>query len=90
MKKVTPDFENQYADFVQDVDEYLPDGKMDELPITIFVDSNHGHNFITGESITGLIVFVGTTPILWYYKRQGSVQTSMFGAAVEPIVILWS
>ena len=52
---------------------------MDELPLTIFVDSNHGHDLVTGKLITRLIVFIGRTPVLWYSKWQGSVQTSMFG-----------
>ena len=42
------------------------------------MDSNHGHDLVTGKSITGLIMFVGRTLILWYSKRQGSVQTSTF------------
>ena len=53
---------------------------MKELQISIFVDSNHGHDKITGKSVTGIIVFVGRTPIYWESKRQSSVQTSIFGA----------
>ena len=75
-----PDFGNQYADFVEDKDPKLPTPIMKELPITIFVDSNHGHDKVTGKSISGIIVFVGRTPILYQAKRQSSVQTSTFGA----------
>ena len=53
---------------------------MKELPINIFVDSNHGHDRVTGKSITGLIAFVGRTPISRSSKRQGAVQTTTFGA----------
>ena len=53
---------------------------MNELPIYIFVDSNHGHDKRTGRSITGMIVSVGRTPIYWCSKRQGAVQTATFGA----------
>ena len=79
-EKLEPDFGNQYADFVEELDDKLPMQKMEELPITIFVDSNHGHDLVTGKSISGLIAFVGRTPIMWYSKRQGSVQSSTFGA----------
>jgi hypothetical protein len=79
-EKIEPDFGNQYTDFKEDEDDRLPTPKMSELPITIFVDSNHGHDKKTGKSITGLIVFVGRTPIYWASKRQGAVQTSTFGA----------
>lgn len=79
-EKLEPDFGNQYADFVEDMDDKLPSPKMEELPITIFVDSNHGHDLVTGKSISGILAFVGRTPIVWHSKRQGSVQSSTFGA----------
>ena len=79
-EKLEPDFGNQYADFVEDMDNKLPVQKMEELPITIFVDSNHGHDLVTEKSISGIIAFVGRTPIVWHSKRQGSVQSSTFGA----------
>ena len=46
----------------------------------IFVDSSHGEDVTTGRSTTGLIIFLGSTPITWSSKRQTSVQTSTFGA----------
>ena len=79
-EELTPDFGNQYADFIEEVDDKLPEALMDELPITIFVDSNHGHDKVTGKSISGLIVFVGRTPIYYQAKRQASVQSATFGA----------
>ena len=79
-EELVPDFGNQYADFIEDVDDKLPKPLMNELPVTIFVDSNHGHDKVTGKSITGLIVFVGRTPIFYQAKRQASVQTATFGA----------
>ena len=61
-----------------------------EMVVTVFSDSNHGHDKVTGRSVTGLIAFVGLTP-----KRQTSVQTSAFDAkfmaawkAVEEVVAL--
>ena len=78
--EIKPDFGNQYKDFREEIDDKLPIEKMKELPITILCDSNHGHDKRTGKSITGLIVFVGRTPIYWCSKRQGAVQTSTFGA----------
>ena len=77
---MTPDFGNQYSDFVEEQDPKVPEPLMKELTVSIFVDSNHGHDKITGKSVTGIIVFVGRTPIHWESKRQSSVQTSTFGA----------
>ena len=77
--KVKADFGNQY-DRDEEIDEKLPQPIMDEVSTTIFVDSNHGHDLVTGKSVTGIIVFVGRTPIKYFSKRQSSVQTSTFGA----------
>jgi len=77
---VIPDFGNQYDNFEEEIDEKIPKPIMKELDVTIFVDSNHGHDLVTGKSITGVIIFVGRTPIKYFSKRQSSVQTSTFGA----------
>ena len=75
-----PDFGNQYSDFIEEQDPKVPDPKMKELEISIFVDSDHGHDKITGKYITGIIALVGRTAIHWESKRQYLVQTSTFGA----------
>ena len=77
---IVPDFGNQYQDFVKDKDERLPEPRMKEISTNIFVDANHGHDRVTGRSITGLIGFVGRTPVYWASKRQSMVQTPTFGA----------
>ena len=61
--EVTPDFRNQYADFKEDVDLHLPEFRLKDLLITIYADANHGHDRITGKSITGILVLVGSTPV---------------------------
>ena len=78
-EELIPDFGNQYADFIEELDDKLPEPLMDELPITIFVDSNHGHDKVMGKLFTGLIVFVGRTPIYYQAKHQASVQSATFG-----------
>jgi hypothetical protein len=50
------------------------------LDISIFFDSDHAHDKVTGRSISGVVVLVGSTPIIWRSKRQGAAQTSMYGA----------
>jgi len=94
-QNIIPDFGNQYLDFKEEIDPKCPPPKMPELATTVFADSDHGHDQLTGKSITGLISFVGRTPITWSSKRQASVQTSTFGAefvalkkAVEEAVTL--
>ena len=94
-KTVIPDFGNQYSDFVEETDLRLPKPLMKELALNIFVDANHGHDKVTGRSISGIVSFVGRTPVYWCSKRQSSVQTPTFGSefialkkAVEEAVTL--
>ena len=47
---------------------------------TILVDSDHAHDLVTRKSITGLLAYVGSTPVLWYAKRQGSIASSTYAA----------
>ena len=74
------DFGSQYHYFSKEIDPRFPKVLVDKMDINIFVDADHGHDKVTRRSITGMITFVGSTPMQWLSKRQASVQTSTFGA----------
>ena len=44
------------------------------------VDSDHAHDKKTRRSLTGLIVYVGSTPVTWKSKRQATVASSTYAA----------
>ena len=44
------------------------------------VDSDHAGYNITHRSRTGYIVFLNSSPIYWYTKKQGGVESSSFGS----------
>ena len=44
------------------------------------VDSDHTHDIKTRQSITGLIGYVGSNPVIWYSKRKGSSTSSIYAA----------
>jgi len=50
------------------------------METVILVDLDHAHDKKTCRSLTGLIVFVGSTPVLWLSKRQGSIASSTYTA----------
>ena len=79
-EQIEPDFGHQYSDFQEEIDNKLPMPKMKELTVTIFIDSDHAHDKVTGRLVTGMICFVGRTPISYMAKRQSAVQTPTFGA----------
>ena len=55
-----------------------PRGKL--MTTHCFVDSDHAGDKVTWRSQTGILIFCNKAPILWFSKRQNSVQTSTFGA----------
>jgi hypothetical protein len=52
----------------------------EELDISVFFDSDHAHDKVTGRSISGVIIMVGSTPVVWRSKRQSAVQMSTYRA----------
>ncbi len=74
------DFNDQYAYAKEEIDTKFPKPMGAELDVSVFFDSDHAHDKVSGRSISGVIVLVGSTPIIWKSRRQGAVQTSTYGA----------
>ena len=45
-----------------------------------FVDANHASDKVTRRSQSGILIFCNRAPIMWFSKRQNSVETSTFGS----------
>ena len=50
------------------------------MVMTCFVDADHAGNRVTRRSHTGIIIFCNRAPIIWFSKRQNTVETSSFGS----------
>jgi hypothetical protein len=50
---------DQYADAHEEIATDAPSPLVEEMEITVFVDSDHAHNQATRKSITGIVIFVG-------------------------------
>jgi len=48
--------------------------------LSAYVDTNHAGNLKTRRSHTGLLVYMNSAPIIWYSKRQNTVEASSFGS----------
>ena len=75
-----PNFLQDYPDAREEVDPGFPKPFGTPLETTIVVDSNHAHDLKTRRSLTGIIVFVGSTPVTWICKRQSTVASSTYSA----------
>ena len=58
----------------------MPQARGRPVMILAYVDALHGTNKVTRKSHTGYIIFVNRAPILWYSKRQQTVETSAFSS----------
>ena len=52
-----------YPDAFEEIDTKLPKPLVPEMDITVLVDSDHAHDKVTRRSITGLLIFLGRTPV---------------------------
>ena len=70
----------QYPDAEESIstNAHIPRGK--SVRINCFVDANHAGDKITRRSQTGIFIFCNMAPIIWYSKKQNTVETSIFSA----------
>lgn len=76
--------EYDWFDFYRDAKEAIP-GDMppprgNAMSTNAFVDADLAGNKITRRSQTGILIFCNRAPIVWYSKRQNTVETSTFGS----------
>jgi hypothetical protein len=65
----------------------MPDPRGKHVKMTCFVDADHAGCRQTRRSHTGIIIFVNRAPILWFSKRQTTVETSTFGSEIVALRI---
>ena len=75
----TPD----WADFYNST-EVIPADRPEErgksIQTTCFVDSDHAGDEVSRRSRTGVLIFCNRAPIIFYSKKQGSIEGSSFGS----------
>ena len=45
-----------------------------------YVEADHTGNLLTRGSYTGIIIFVNNSLMIWYSKRQNTVESSIIGS----------
>jgi hypothetical protein len=51
------------------------------IHMTVYVDTDHAHDLVTRRSITGILLIINDTPIIWVSNRQKNVETSSYTSA---------
>jgi len=58
----------------------MPEARGLPVDVTCFVDADHAGNLAMRRSQTGILIFLNKAPILWYSKRQNTIESSTFGS----------
>ena len=76
--------QQDWTDFYGDISEEIPEDAPEPLgrpmKITAFVDADHAGNLVTRRSQTGYLIFCNNAPVLWFSKKQSTVEASTFGS----------
>lgn len=74
----------EWKDFYDYAEEPIPPMMPEPrgLPMrtVCFVDADHAANKVTRRSHSGIIIYLQNTPVIWFSKRQNTVETSSFGS----------
>jgi hypothetical protein len=85
----------EYPDVVEDIDPMAPPPKGREIKTTCFFDAALGIEMTKGHGHTGIVLFLGRTPVSCISKRQGTAEASTYGSefiaeciSVEEVIAL--
>lgn len=75
-------FKQTYRDAEEQIPppHMLPPPRGRPITITAFVDASHAANKVTRRSHTGFVLFINRAPVIWYSKRQNTVESSTFSS----------
>ena len=74
------DFLEKYQDAVEDIEPGLPEPLGLPMQTSVCGDSDHAHDVVTRRSITGILTYVGLTPVNSVSRRQTTIASSTYEA----------
>ena len=78
-----PDWSDFYKPQQELIPEDMPEPRGNAVQMTCYVDSDHAGDEVTRRSRTGVLIFIQRAPIIFYTKKQGSIETSSFGSELS-------
>lgn len=82
-----PDWSPFYPEARDELPPDMPEPRGKAVQITMFVDASHAANVVTRQSRTGVLIFVNRAPILWFSKKQTTIETSSFGSEFQALKV---
>ena len=75
-----PDWTEFYRDVTEEIPIDMPEPLGKPVQTTCFVDSDHAGDKLSRRSRTGVLIFCNRTPVIWYSKKQTSIESASFGS----------
>jgi hypothetical protein len=72
------DWEYKYGEAAEDIPTDAPPPLGKFVVIATHVDANLCHDLVTGKSVSGILHWINGTPIEWFSKKQGAVETATY------------
>jgi len=69
-----------YGNIKEEIPKDAPPPLGKYVTLTHYIDANLLHCLLTGKSVTGILHFLNQTPIDWFTKKQGTVETATYGS----------
>jgi len=74
------DWTGFYNDTQEDIPPNAPKPQGHPVQINVFVDASHASNKLNRRSHTGILIYMNSSPTIWYSKSQKTVESSTFGS----------
>jgi hypothetical protein len=74
------DWTTVYPDAAETIPPNIPEARGHSVITSCYVDADHAGCKVTHRSHTGLIIYINNAPIVWFSKRQNTVELSTFGS----------
>ena len=84
---IKADWSEFYPNAREAIPSDMPEPRGKEVVTSCFVDADHAGCKATRRSHTGVVLMVNRAPIMFYSKRQSTVETSTFGSEIVALRI---
>lgn len=79
-ERCTENFLEHYRDAKEVLPTKMPKPRGNRAVISAYVDASHAGNKVTRHSHTGIQIFVNRALVMWYSKKQPTVESSAFAS----------
>jgi len=69
-----------YASAKEAIPGNAPEPRGKEVDLRLYVDSDHAGDTVTRRSRSGFFIFMNMALVSWHFKKQSTIETSVFGA----------